>query len=85
MIKQEVVVKCDIAIFFASTENTGMVFPNVDLEDLQYAIQNYYSEPFYTLSDGKGYDTIINLAQVEYIRVKRKAGAKAVKGTRNEA
>lgn len=62
--------KRDISVFFDCGKNTGMIFSNVDIDDLEYAINIFYSEPFYSLKDDNGDRVIINLSKVEFIRVR---------------
>jgi len=66
--------KTDIAIFFDCGKNTGMIFYDINLEDLEHALINYYSDNFYTLKDSDGNDIIINLSKVEFIRVTQRKG-----------
>ena len=72
--------KTDIAIFFDCGKNTGMLFYDIDMEELQLALDNHYSNFFYTLKDSDGNDVIVNLSKIEFIRVtQRKDNSKKPK------
>lgn len=60
----------DVTIFFDGFENNGLVFYNVDIEDLDSSLDNYYSNNWYTLEDDNGCFHRINLSQVQSIRIK---------------
>ncbi len=68
--------KYDIAIFFEGGPNNGMIIYKANYEDLTYALSTYYSDNFYIFNkfncDFKDdEEVIINLSQVQFIRVRK--------------
>ena len=49
---------------------------DIDIEELQLALDNHYSNFFYTLKDSDGNDVIVNLSKIEFIRVTQRKGKK---------
>jgi hypothetical protein len=65
----------DVTIFFVG-DNNGLVFHNVDIEDLDSSLDLSYSNNWYTLEDDNGCFLRINLSQVQFIRISKKKGSK---------
>jgi len=64
----------DITIFF---EDDYRIIPQVDYEDMTYALSTYYSDNFYTFNKfncglEEDQEMIVNLSQIRFIQINKK-------------